>query len=76
MTNPVTIETDIAADCPVQDAFVAISKYNGDLLNFIAIGPGGGNPCMTIRFPSMALACSYLFDVGVAPEEMDLYFVD
>jgi hypothetical protein len=79
MTNPitpVTIEVDIAGDCPVQDAFAAISEYDGDLLSFIAVGPGGGNPCLTIRFPSMSLACSYLYEVGVSPEEMDMYIID
>jgi hypothetical protein len=76
MTNPITIEIDIAGDTPIQDAFATITEYDGVLKNFIAISIETGHPLVTIEFPSMSLACSYLFDVGVAPEEMDLYFVD
>jgi hypothetical protein len=76
MTNPITIEIDIAGDTPIQDAFATITEYDGVLKNFIAISIETGHPLVTIEFPDESLARSYLFDVGVDPEEMDLYFVD
>ena len=76
MTNPVTLEVDVACDCPVQVALATISDFNGDLLNFIAVGPGGGNPCLTIRFPTVDLARAYLNEVGSDPDDIDLFIVD
>ena len=73
MTNPVTIEIDIAGVTPVEMALATISEYDGVLKNFIAVGLAGGNPELTIEFPNVSLARSYLFDVGVSPDEMDLY---
>ena len=73
MTNPITIEIDIAGDVPVQEALVAVSDFNGTLLNFIAISIETGNPLLTIEFPDEASARSYLLEVGVEPEELDLY---
>ena len=76
MTNPVTLEIDVAGDCPVQVALATISDFKGDLLNFIAVGPGGGNPCLTIRFPTIDLARAYLNEVGSDPDDIDLFIVD
>jgi hypothetical protein len=76
MTNPITIEIDIAGDTPIQDAFATITEFDGVLKNFIAISIETGHPLVTIEFPDESLARSYLFEVGVDPEEMDLYFVD
>jgi hypothetical protein len=76
MTNPITIEVDVAGDCPVQIALTTISDFDGDLLNFIACGPGGGNPCLTIRFPTVDLARAYLNECGSNPDQLDMYVVD
>jgi len=76
MTNPITIEIDIAGDTPIQEAIAAISEYDGLLRGFIAISIETGHPLLTIEFPDESRARSYLFEVGVDPEEMDLYFVD
>lgn len=76
MTNPVTIEIDIAGDTPIEMALATIAEFDGVLKNFIAVGLAGGNPELTIEFPAMALACSYLNEVGVDPDDMDLYIVD
>jgi hypothetical protein len=43
-----TFEIDIAHDCPLGDYLEALEKYNLKIESFIAIGPAGGNPCMTL----------------------------
>jgi len=43
-----TFQIDIAHDCPLGDYLEALEKYNLKIESFIAIGPGGGNPCMTL----------------------------
>lgn len=48
MTAMKTFEIDIAYDCPLGDYLEALEKYNLKIESFIAIGPGGGNPCMTL----------------------------
>jgi hypothetical protein len=74
MTCPIIIEIDIAGDTPIQDAFATITEFDGLLRG----RRPASNWCtrLTIEFPDESLARSYLFDVGVDPDEMDLYFDD
>ncbi len=53
MTN---LEIDIAWDCPLGTFLEELEKYQGAITKFIAVGPGGGNPCVTLSFPTRELA--------------------
>jgi hypothetical protein len=57
-----TINIDIAHDCPVSVLFSALDKYSGQIIDFIPIGPGGGNPNLTLSFPNETLANQYLLE--------------
>jgi len=48
MTAMKTIQIDIAHDCPLGDYLEALEKCDLKIESFIAVGPGGGNPCMTL----------------------------
>lgn len=48
MTAMKTFNIDIAHDCPLGVYLEALETYNLKIESFIAIGPGGGNPCMTL----------------------------
>ena len=39
---------DIAWDCPIGDFLKAIKDHGLTLVSFIPIGPGGGNPEITL----------------------------
>jgi hypothetical protein len=43
-----TYNFDIAWDCPVRDFLVIIFQYNLTIDQFIPVGPGGGNPNITV----------------------------
>jgi hypothetical protein len=43
-----TYTFDIAYDCPISDFLQLLENYNLKLESFIAIGPGGGNPEITV----------------------------
>lgn len=49
-------EFDVAWDCPVQEFFDHLEKYEGQVAQFEAHGPGGGNPCVLAEFPDRAKA--------------------
>lgn len=43
-----TYTFDIAYDCPISDFLEFLTEYNLKLESFIAVGPGGGNPEITV----------------------------
>jgi hypothetical protein len=43
-----TYTFDIAYDCPIFDFLKLLEDYNLKLESFIASGPGGGNPEITV----------------------------
>ena len=43
-----TYNFDIAWDCPVQDFLLLIFQHNLTIQSFEPIGPGGGNPNITV----------------------------
>lgn len=43
-----TYTFDIAYDCPISDFLKFLTEYNLKLESFIAVGPGGGNPEITV----------------------------
>lgn len=55
-----TITTDIAYDYHLADFFEGLEKFSGKLISFISIGPAGGNPNVTIEFPSKEHALIFL----------------
>lgn len=43
-----TYTFDCAWDCPIQDFLKLLDDYNLKLESYIPIGPGGGNPEITV----------------------------
>ena len=43
-----TYTFDIAYDCPLSDFLEILEQHNLKIESFIAIGPGGGNPEITV----------------------------
>jgi hypothetical protein len=43
-----TYTFDIAWDCPIQEFLEILEKYDLKLESWIAFGPGGGNPEITV----------------------------
>jgi hypothetical protein len=43
-----TYTFDIAYDCPIQEFLEFLTEYDIKLESFIAVGPGGGNPEITV----------------------------
>ena len=43
-----TYDFDIAYDCPVQELFVLLDSFDLKIESWESIGPGGGNPNITI----------------------------
>ena len=41
-------EFDLAWDCPTGDFLEMLKNFDLKLVSFIPIGPGGGNPCITV----------------------------
>ena len=43
-----TYTFDIAYDCPIQEFLVMLDSFDLQLDSWVTIGPGGGNPEVTI----------------------------
>lgn len=43
-----TYTFDISYDCPIQDFLKFLTEYNLKLESYLPIGPGGGNPEITV----------------------------
>lgn len=56
----VRLEVDCASDAPVGDVLKMLETHAGNLERFIAVGPGGGNPCLFLTFPSRVQAESFV----------------
>jgi hypothetical protein len=41
---------DVAHDCTIGEFLDALEKYGATMTSFVANGPGGGNPCVTLGF--------------------------
>ena len=72
----VLMECDIAHDCPIGPFLETLERHVGTIKRFVAVGPGGGNPCVTMEFPSEAFARAWFLD-GYAedPDEFPLHLV-
>ena len=55
-----TITLDIAWDCPLGDFLTDLEEFNGVLTSFIADGPGGGNPELTLTFQDPESARAFI----------------
>lgn len=73
------INIDIAHDCPLGDFLEMLEKHSLKMVDFTAIGPGGGNP--NITFEGSYVNCRnflsddlYLDDAEI--DEEGLYFID
>ncbi len=43
-----TYDFDIAYDCPIQELFVLLDSFDLKIETWESIGPGGGNPNITV----------------------------
>lgn len=43
-----TYSFDVAFDCPLQDFLLILSEHNLQIVSFTPMGPGGGNPNITV----------------------------
>ena len=50
-----TYTFDIAYDCPIYDFLKLLDEYNLKLESYIADGPGGGNPEITVSGSSESI---------------------
>ena len=73
------INVDVSHDCNLGDFLVSVEKHNLKIVDFIAEGPGGGNPNFTFE-GSYANCRNFLSDeMMMDDEEIDeegLYFID
>lgn len=67
----VKIELDFAYCDPLRDVLKRIAAQNGTILSFVAEGPAGGNPCLTLGFPTTLNAVAFIQDHD--PDELDLH---
>lgn len=44
------INIDVAHDCTISEFFCILEIFDGKIVNFIAEGPGGGNPNVDVEF--------------------------
>jgi len=56
----ITINTDIGHDLSIGEFLDTLERYNGKLVSYIAEGPGGGNPNLTLAFPTELEAEGYV----------------
>jgi hypothetical protein len=73
------INVDIAHDCNLGEFLELLEKHNLKMVDFTAIGPGGGNP--NITFEGSYVNCRNFLsdDLYLDDEEIDeegLYFID
>jgi hypothetical protein len=70
------INLDIAHDCNLGEFLESVEKHNLKISEFIAIGPGGGNP--NITFEGSHVNCkNFLIDEMMMDEDdFELFFMD
>ncbi len=64
-----TLELDVAGDCEIGEFLEVLESYQGKVVEFIACGPAGGNPLITMEFPDQAMADGFRdhYDGGYDP---------
>lgn len=56
-----TISTDIGLDCPLGDFLTELEKFGSPtIIKYIASGPAGGNPFITLQFNSPTHFTNYI----------------
>lgn len=54
------VSQDFAYNSPVQEALETIQKHRGRIIDFVAHGPAGGNPCILVAFDNRQDALAFL----------------
>jgi hypothetical protein len=67
-----TIDFDIASDITIADFLATLTRHSGRILTFDALD---FNSCasITASFPSDTAATCYLLDIGIDPDDIDIY---
>jgi hypothetical protein len=68
------VELDFDFSCPLGEALEYIQKHKGNIKSFIPVGPAGGNPLLTLSFPTWEDAFSVL--KAHYPDEGDAWLED
>lgn len=76
-TPPTTIEIDVDGECPIREILEPIAKNGGKFSSskdrqFVVDGPGGGNPCLYLTFPTDADAQKFIVELYGPDGDVDL----
>lgn len=69
------ISLDFASDGTLDDFFDMLEKAGGSVVKFVAHGTGGGNPYVTLEFPTRAACVGYLFEYASGIREDVEFFL-
>lgn len=56
----VKVSLDFPYCMELQDFLTLLDKNQAKIDGWVAVGPGGGNPCVTLEFPSREQAMGHL----------------
>lgn len=71
------IEVDVAWCCELQNFLKPLSKHQGRLEAYQAVGPAGGNPCVLLSFPTREQAVTYFETTfGTDISTFDMHEID
>jgi len=71
----ITINVDVGHDLSIGEFLDTLERYNGKLVSYIAEGPGGGNPNLTLTFPTELEAEGYVSEC-FPDDEFDDFLVE
>ena len=70
-----TLDFDIASDTTIADFLTALARHSGTV-TAISIDPGLDidiAASVTATFPNDTIATCYLLDIGIDPDDIDIY---
>lgn len=57
------VNSDIGADCSLRDFLEMLESFEATLLAHVAVGPGGGNPNVSLGFKSFDKAFDFVVEM-------------
>jgi hypothetical protein len=70
------VQVDVAWDCKIQHFLLGVEKYQGSIMEWVGIGPGGGNPCIQLLFNTRSQAQDYLHEFYGDDTDLDLHLIN
>lgn len=71
----VKVEHDVDYMATIQTVLALMQRGGGTLLAYDSKGPGGGNPCLVVEFPTRKAALDYLGKVYPDEDDYSIYMV-